>query len=423
MKIKILTFFMLLPWFLLKAQWEPQYSGTENELNSVYFISESTGWVCGFNGTVLYTSDGGTNWVNIPSWTDLNLVSVFFANDLKGWILARSETDYHSEVFFTNDGGSSWTTQLTINKYSYKLFFIDEFNGWIAGKSAIWRTTDSGATWTAQSSGLPDKYYTSVHFINSQLGWAVAASYSEAIAYKSVNGGISWEEMILPENGYMESVFFLDENTGWITCNELYTTPYGIILKTIDGGNSWNITFEDLGYWFKEIFFTDESTGWVVGAFSEGFAVCQTDDGGFTWTGSNYWINWTNEIQVVNDFGWLVGKGGTILHNNNLITGDNDNSLEKEMSVSINCYPNPFKSGISIEIKIPDQDSHVDIFIYNIEGSLVKKLIENKKYHAGKYSIHWDADNQDGLRINPGIYIFKLVVNDQVQTKRVILMP
>lgn len=421
MKITLLLFFSLFTGYLVYAQWEPQSSGTDEELNSVCFIYENIGWACGFNGTVLFTDDGGTNWEMIPAWTELNMVSVFFTNNLKGWILARNEDEDHSEVFYTDDGGQNWISQVSLDKYCYKLFFIDESNGWIAGESAVWRTIDGGTSWTTQSSGLPDIFYTSVYFINPNMGWAIGTSYTEADAYRSFDGGLSWEEMILPEDGYKESVFFLDENTGWITCNKLFTTPYGIIMKTTDGGNTWDITFEELGYWFKEIFFTTENTGWVVGAFSEGMAVCRTDDSGYSWGGSSYWYNWTNEIQIKNDVGWVVGDYGAIVHNNNLLTGDNYSSIAKEMSISIDCYPNPIKSQTTIEISIPKQVS-IDLFIYSSTGILIEKIIDGEKYQAGTHRFNWNIENSSAKTINSGIYYYKLVCNNQVNIKKVIMI-
>ena len=43
------------------AQWVPQNSGTTQGLNGVDFDAQ-TGYACGEFGTILKTTDGGSNW-------------------------------------------------------------------------------------------------------------------------------------------------------------------------------------------------------------------------------------------------------------------------------------------------------------------------------------------------------------------------
>ncbi|MCP4228708.1 MAG: M28 family peptidase [bacterium] len=72
--------------------------------NDMFFVNNSTGWVCGDSGIVLYTDDSGHNWTELD--TDSN-------DDLYG-ISALSETDIwvsaNNNLFTTTDGGSSWQT-------------------------------------------------------------------------------------------------------------------------------------------------------------------------------------------------------------------------------------------------------------------------------------------------------------------------
>jgi hypothetical protein len=42
------------------TSWEPQKSGTDNDLVAVYFADARTGWAVGDHGTILATRDGGT---------------------------------------------------------------------------------------------------------------------------------------------------------------------------------------------------------------------------------------------------------------------------------------------------------------------------------------------------------------------------
>ena len=65
----------------INSQWFIQTSGTPNNLSSVYFINENTGWAVGDIGTIRYTTNGGINWVaqSGPS----ALLSVYFEGPRK----------------------------------------------------------------------------------------------------------------------------------------------------------------------------------------------------------------------------------------------------------------------------------------------------------------------------------------------------
>lgn len=63
-KFLYVLFFDLLLMQTNFAQWFPQSSGTTVDLKSVYFIDSNTGWVAGYNGLILNTTDGGTSWTH-----------------------------------------------------------------------------------------------------------------------------------------------------------------------------------------------------------------------------------------------------------------------------------------------------------------------------------------------------------------------
>ncbi|MCH8903844.1 MAG: hypothetical protein IIA45_08025 [Bacteroidetes bacterium] len=75
MKIKNLCFCLIIIIIRLSynAQWVQQNSGTTNTLWQVHFLVQDTGYVVGFNDTVLKTTDGGTNWNYLNIGTSDNL--------------------------------------------------------------------------------------------------------------------------------------------------------------------------------------------------------------------------------------------------------------------------------------------------------------------------------------------------------------
>ena len=67
----------------------------------------------------------------------------------------------------------------------------------------------------------------------------------------------------------------------------------------------------------------------------------------------------------------------------------------------VNCFPNPFLSNNSIQF-IANKKMNVNINLYNIEGVLVKKIINEEKA-AGQHSIEWN-----GSDLKTGVYFINI---------------
>jgi Secretion system C-terminal sorting domain len=88
--------------------------------------------------------------------------------------------------------------------------------------------------------------------------------------------------------------------------------------------------------------------------------------------------------------------------------------IPKEYSVDQN-YPNPFNPTTNIDFSIP-KISNVRINIYNNLGEKVKTLF-HEQLIAGKHSVTFNAEN-----LSSGVYYYKLVADNYIETKKMILM-
>jgi len=126
--------------------WEFQTSGTNYNINSVYFTDSNVGWIVGDGVTILKTTDGGAHWNTEISGTIKILESVYFIDDNIGWAVCRNGT-----VLRTTNGGMNWEYQESgVNGYLYSISFGDSYTGWIAGNNGILKTTNSGISWINQ---------------------------------------------------------------------------------------------------------------------------------------------------------------------------------------------------------------------------------------------------------------------------------
>ena len=88
--------------------------------------------------------------------------------------------------------------------------------------------------------------------------------------------------------------------------------------------------------------------------------------------------------------------------------------LPTEFTLSQN-YPNPFNPVTVIGYALPIR-SDVKLTIYNLRGEEVALLI-NGTVSAGNHRVIWDASNMAS-----GVYIYKLIAGDFVQTRKMVLL-
>ncbi|MBN2543265.1 right-handed parallel beta-helix repeat-containing protein [bacterium] len=82
-------------------------------------------------------------------------------------------------------------------------------------------------------------------------------------------------------------------------------------------------------------------------------------------------------------------------------------------------YPNPFNSTTTIEYHLDLPYQKVKIEVYNLEGKLVKSLINGFK-GKGNHKITWDGKDINGENVQSGLYLIKLDSNNKtVSTKTI----
>jgi photosystem II stability/assembly factor-like uncharacterized protein len=171
------------------------YTGNTYDLNSVFFYSENYGWTCGKGAAAYYTTDGGVNWtVNYVTATAPALhymQSVYFISQTTGWCVGGYSGNY-SPIFKTTDGGVNWVKQnhtLTVNQLN-AVFFLNANTGWAVGDGGvILYTTNGGTNWTAQTSGTTNNLR-EVFFVNSTTG-IIVGDFSTIL--RTVDAGLPVE--------------------------------------------------------------------------------------------------------------------------------------------------------------------------------------------------------------------------------------
>jgi len=385
MKNIINLLFVLIVSNAIQAQWVPQDSGTTNFLSSVYFTDANTGYAVGMYGTILKTTDGGSNWVSQNSGIQGHLVSVFFIDELNGFVAGGGI------LLKTIDGGTQWEIDSLVQ--GNYICFPDANTGYIGN----YKTTDGGINWTYFNApcSMPSAF-----FVNADTGYTIPPAGVGDI-FKTEDGGSNWITLSTgwTDDGMLNSVFFTSADTGFAIGTVNY---YGGILKTNDGGLNWTLQIQ--GQWSTCIYFFDPNTGYI--AYENG-AMLKTIDGGNSWfnsyTGTN---NYLSSVYFPTlDTGYTVGSDGIILKTTNGgIVGVSDNVITPN---KIRIYPNPVKDQLSIECSTISGQTNLSI--YDIQGQeIIEMDISDRKIQI------------DLVNLNAGVYFVKVRNNSITETKKII---
>lgn len=212
---------------------------------------------------------------SLPRPTGLNIQGIHFVTDDIGWFV--SGVPSIGEIFFTEDGGSTWTRQHTNSFQTTDVYFIDASNGWVCGNGGeIYRTANGGQNWSPQSSGTTVSFW-AVHFTDAYYGTLVGNS---GTIRRTNDGGNTWLPQTSGVSSALTGVVFLDQLVGWVS------GPSQAVLYTESAGAFWqNVFVPGSLNTSRAIWFENDQTGWVVfGGSSGATQIHATTNGGSSWS-------------------------------------------------------------------------------------------------------------------------------------------
>ena len=138
----------------------------------------------------------------------------------------------------------------------------------------------------------------------------------------------------------------------------------------------------------------------------------------------------TNNLEVIdildpmgNRYSWKMYRANERrdgFFNSSLASLDYEkNKLPNDFSISNN-YPNPFNPLTTFSYNLP-KNAKVKIVIYDINGRVVKTLIEDNQL-AGYQTISWNSTNQIGETVATGLYFYSIETDNFSKTKKMLLL-
>ena len=276
------------------TNWTRQGAGqiTNVNLYGVSAVDAATAWTVGDldsgYASIYRTTDGGTNWVRKGSLTNLPqteltaLNKVFAASAGEAWAVGVGT------ILHTSDGGESWTNQIPAGYESTAFQGVhspDGVNVWATGGNnngfaTILKSGDGGSTWLRQTNGdvCTAQTLLGVSAADASSVWTVGGNPGAGyVVLHSVDGGASWTNLYTLGFGDANEVSAVNASAVWVACDSQ-------ILRSTDGGQSWDSPSSPP--WTMGISAVSSEEAWAVvnGSMSGSGSILHTSDGGATWT-------------------------------------------------------------------------------------------------------------------------------------------
>ena len=424
-----------------QGSWESVESPTNQFLTSVYFVDSLYGWAVGDSGTIIHTTNGGSDWSFQNSKTENKIVDVFFLNRELGWASSwkTSSIPFGTILLKTTDGGQSWISELyqDENLFITTILFLDSLNGWMGGRPhALVKTTNGGLSWVQadiDTSIFAFFPISSINFYNSQYGYACGGSFENVgLIWRTTNGGNKW---FVIEPGFAASEPILELHI-FDTLNVIgIGGDFEILgvgtIRTTDGGLSWEYEYIGIPGSGVTIDFRNDNEAWASLGGQQKFIYSL--DSGASWiqiptpdSAAIFDVVFPDSLH-----GFAVGKQGAILKYKQPIVdaiSDYNDAIPNSFKLFQN-YPNPFNPSTTIKFSIPTspqsppyqggeakQGWFVQLKVYDVLGNEIAILV-NKLQKSEKYEVEFSANN-----LPSGIYFYRFQTSSFRETKKMIIL-
>jgi len=311
-------------------------SGVDVVLQAVAAVDDDVVWITGHHGVVLRSTDGGATWVRlrVPDSDSLEFRDVAAFGQDTAYLLAAGPGP-RSRIFFTADGGQTWTPQFVNTD---PRAFYDCFAFWstssgvvvsdaVQGQLLVRVTVDAGAHWNVlppasvpaalEGEGAFAASGTCVTSLGRRHAWIASEAAQGSRVYRSSDGGLSWSVAGVPfitgDATGVATVAFRDTLTGVAlggrVASATDTTAHAAV--THDGGATWTQAGRPPfpGATYGAVYVPGAAVPVLVAAGPGGLALSRDD--GATWTllsTAGYWAVGFSSVHA----GWAAGPGGRI---------------------------------------------------------------------------------------------------------------
>ncbi|HQG76863.1 MAG TPA: YCF48-related protein [Bacteroidales bacterium] len=345
----LLMIFGLSPFKQISGQWIAEKCPTKDNLNSISFSDDGTGWIVGNKGSILMKSSDG--WKLIESPTAENLYSVTITDKNNIWAVGAKGTIIHFN-------GERWERMDSPTKWNlYSVSFNNRKKGLAVGEHGTILLYDNGK-WELHENKLRANLL-SANCIDNYLWIGGGLECVKFPIIQMPDNKKNLSVNYFNSDAIINSIMFLNPAEGWAV-----GSPSTILHYT---GTTWETPvipekFPSL----KSVFFSD-----IYNGISAGYGGTIMIFKNNAWTKESHSTNEDlNGVSIINGIYYAVGNKGTILKRD-YNKGNNTSDIPGENATGIEIFPNPCDDKVNILLNFNNPADKVDIIITTTSGKII----------------------------------------------------
>ena len=364
------------------------------EVSSVLSLSSGSIIAGTFGERIFISSNGGVGWQQMaPGVVGDYIYSLASTRSI---VYAGTEQGMYQSL----DEGNHWSavTMQVVTSPVYSMAVTGYGRVYAGTNFGVYTSTNSGQTWT--QSGLSASEVTNL--ILDSSGVLYAATENNGI-YQSSDSGSTWVSRGLVRN----DIQTISVNSA----GQIFAGVYGGVFYSTDNGTGWAQKL------FTPYFVYSVVCNGINQVYCGTYnGVYDSYDDGKTWTKAGLQGTVILNLSFDTDNLLSAGVDGGIFQSAQPVLGvaERQSGLPISFTLDQN-YPNPFNPATQIRFTVP-KAGIVTLTVYDVLGQQIVTLIDGRQ-EPGDHSISWNA-----LNVPSGVYFFRIVAGDFVQTKKMVLM-
>ncbi len=399
-----------------QSGWVQVQTGVSASFINDFFLDENTGWLCGTNGTIAKTTNGGINWTVQQTGLNYELSDLWFIDASTGWAAggifeSPGTTNNRMIVCKTTDGGSNWVQVLHETDFDNRLsaiYFRNSQEGFALGRGGngsattgvIRRTLNGGSNWFYNGFRSTVKKEVS----RESVVWVISNYFDDigndsAFLLNSTNAGVSWNTVLSTTSLRFLDLNILEDGEIKILCTMDTVSFLNGLLSSTDGGQNWTMNTFLSGTAMSNIEFINQLTGWGGGP-----RLLKTTNGGLSWPPQlEARVNGISMFDSLK--GIAYGNAGVVYTTSTggVVNVEYSSSYHPEEFELSQNFPNPFNPSTTIRFGIRTS-GNVSLKVYDVLGREVAVLAD-EYLRAGSYERVFEAGN-----LSSGVYFYTLRV-------------
>ena len=367
------------------------WTGTSTVDGRIRFLTTNTPHTGSYHMTMDDAVSGGFS--QNEAWLYLNLAGESQVDLTFWWKDFGDETHTQDGIYFSDNGGTSFTKVYDLNGASYT--------------NNTWREFTLDIDDLASSNGL-------------SLSSTFVVKFQQYDNYPMTSDGFAFDDISVSGGGGSSYI------TAETEPNDDYSSSNGPVGSGVPVTGSISTSSEVDWFYMDVTTAGNLNISLSIGSSADldwflyddgltevarGYTTSNPEAGSYYASPGRYYLMVDGYLSATSSYTLNV-TGGIVT-----MTSGSEKPLPLEFGLHAN-WPNPFESKTAIRFDLPTQEE-VDLAVYDQSGRKVTSLCR-KTYAPGSHLIVWDGRDEQGRTIPSGIYFYRIKAGNHVDTRRMV---